>query len=795
MQAAIKATLRKISGGDRASVDLTGPRGESAHHEFSLIWADTQAWKAVFWSLESHSRDSKTWPKEPDTISKAEELDLFVDGRPSDKRLEVIGSALYQMVFGSEEIRNLLSRLLLQEYDDIPVVQFHILDEGSILQAYPWELLHDGHDFLFDPGRAFIVRYVDFDRPISTIALSGALWVLLVDPRPDMSLHGYTELPLLDRPHLKGLSDQYPGKFEVSDLSTASYSATLTALHRYLMTSPDMHILHVDTHGDYGWLCRCGILNSSIAGICQSQECSALRAGDRESQGYLVLQTKDGNPIWVSGDQLGRQLRNRDVQLVVLSACKSGLVAGSSTFTSMAGALIKRGIPTVVAMQFSVDTQAAEVFVEDFYRALMLGKSLTEAMAEARTGLLAVSDDSWYRPVLYLRTDPQNYRGRIFAPRLSEEAPIILLPQKESIWEVSPTLPSSSEVVRIEVPTGVVPLDSPFYVERDADAVLKQQLERSGAITTIRGARQTGKTSLFVRGVAYARKLGALVILLDFQSIISSSQLVDTNSFLKSLAHYVAAKTQTDFSVVDRTWGSRLSSQDKMIQIIEEVLNNVDGPVVLAMDEVDYLLKTPFSVGFFNLLRMWQRERESVLDSLWRRLSIVIAVSTHPYLLSEDILGLFPLNLSAVIRLKDFTEAQVRDLNQRCGMPLQTEEIPEAMELLGGQPYLIRQALYELVDTGMDWSGFMSLASSLDGPFGDHLGYYLNLLCDDIELRRAMRRVVLKQTDQDKAFRRLIAAGLVRTEGAKYVCRCGLYERCFKDHLHENLPDVEGSFV
>jgi hypothetical protein len=60
----------------------------------------------------------------------------------------------------------------------------------------------------------------------------------------------------------------------------------------------------------------------------------------------------------------------------------------------------------------------------------------------------------------------------------------------------------------LEAPGGVVDLESPFYVERRADARLKRELSRSGTTTTIRAARQMGKTSLLVRGVEHARQGG-----------------------------------------------------------------------------------------------------------------------------------------------------------------------------------------------------------------------------------------------------------------------------------------------
>ena len=82
------------------------------------------------------------------------------------------------------------------------------------------------------------------------------------------------------------------------------------------------------------------------------------------------------------------------------------------------------------------------------------------------------------------------------------------------------------------MPTGVVPLDSFFYIRRRADEQLETQLGGQGTITTIRGGRQTGKSSLFIRAVEYARKQGALVLSLDFQGIFGPSELSDLSRFI-----------------------------------------------------------------------------------------------------------------------------------------------------------------------------------------------------------------------------------------------------------------------
>ena len=429
MPGPIKVTLRKEPNSKRALADLIGPGGESASVGFELPWDETQ-WPAVFWSLELLEEDRRTWPQDK-VRQKARELGLFLPARPSDSRFEIIGRRLYDAIFCSEEIRKLLDRSLhlLYAEGEIPVVEFHIQDEGSILQAYPWELLYDEEGFLFDEKRAFPVRHVDFSESITHIELSEALSVLYVAPRPDMSSYeNYAKLPIREKRHLEYLSRYYPDHLALEFLPVN----TLDALQKHLIRSQNsVHVVHIDTHGGFGWLCRCKHLNPPRISHCS--KCNSLRPKGKKDRGYLAFETSDGDVDWISGDDLGKRLHKRGVQVVVLSACQSGLVGGNSTFNSVAGALVKRRIPAVVSMQFSIDIRQAEKFAEFFYFALMNGMPLVEAVAEARIALSADSKDSWYRPVLYLRTDVSNYLGKIFEPRSPLGLPKKLGPREKWI--------------------------------------------------------------------------------------------------------------------------------------------------------------------------------------------------------------------------------------------------------------------------------------------------------------------------------------------------------------------------
>lgn len=423
MATVVKVTLQKVK--DKATVRLESPDGQVDSGSFDLKWTDPLSWQAIFCSLELHVQDKRSWPSEQAVLDKAEELGLFVNGRPANDRLEVIGKKLYNMVFRAEtdDLHASLRSYMYQPDEGAVLVEFHIPDEGSLLQAYPWELLHDGDRFLFIQGGVYPVRRVDCNQKMRTFEPEEALRVLLVDPQPrglpaELSDLARSDLAWSDRRHLRELSDQYPGRFAFQSLDAALPITTLAKLLAYFRKPGYVtSIVHVDTHGEYGWLCQCKRVNLPGVETC---ECGKTRARDQKDQGYLAFEDKEGSLNWIDGEQLAGRLGHQDVRAVVLSACKSGTVGGASTFNSIAGALVRNGIPAVVAMQFSVSVPATKILVQTLYGSLVSGASLTEALGQVRRDLFPEHRDDWYRPVLYLRTDSDNPWGRVFV-RLSED--------------------------------------------------------------------------------------------------------------------------------------------------------------------------------------------------------------------------------------------------------------------------------------------------------------------------------------------------------------------------------------
>jgi hypothetical protein len=333
----------------------------------------------------------------------------------------------------------------------------------------------------------------------------------------------------------------------------------------------------------------------------------------------------------------------------------------------------------------------------------------------------------------------------------------------------------------LAVPGGVVRLRDKFYVEREADAQLKAQVVKWGSTTTIRAPRQTGKTSLLMRGIHYAREQGINAAFLDFQSL-GSDQWTSLDVFLRQLAETICDELGMDEETVEQAWRGKRSTTQKLLRFMEKyVLPAFDEPIVLAMDEADHLFQANFYKDFFALLRSWHNRR--ALRQVWQKFNMVLVISTEPYLLIDDVYQ-SPFNVGLDLDLADLDATQVRDLNQRHDSPLAGSDLPHLMTLLHGHPFLTRRALYVMATQRMTWAELVRDAPSDHGPFGDHLRRQHWVIRDKTKLKEALKEIIKtgRCSDEESLFR-LLRAGLVQGSGDVCACRCDLYKLYFKDRL------------
>ncbi len=361
-------------------------------------------------------------------------------------------------------------------------------------------------------------------------------------------------------------------------------------------------------------------------------------------------------------------------------------------------------------------------------------------------------------------------------PLLPEDPPGKLKRPKKPI---SPDKASSE----IEPPFGAMRPNSTMYIERTADDYCFSQISQSYAATLfIKASRQMGKTSLLHRTLYRVnqerQKPSAFVDLQEFPK----QYFDDEENFLIQFCLSVGDDLGLP-PAVDQYWqGAQTGSIKCRAYMSDYIIPQVNEPFILALDELDRVLVSPFRDNFFGMLRAWHNYRAR--DENFAKLSLLLSSSTEPYLFIDNP-NQSPFNVAEVITLQDFTGAEVAELNRRHHSPLNQEQVEVLMDLVGGHPFLTRLALYQLATGKIDWETLLSRAIEDNGPFGENLRYYLARINRKPELGQALRDICRhRQFADNQIFQRLKGAGLVKRVGGQVVFRNQLYARYFEEHFN-----------
>ncbi len=330
--------------------------------------------------------------------------------------------------------------------------------------------------------------------------------------------------------------------------------------------------------------------------------------------------------------------------------------------------------------------------------------------------------------------------------------------------------------------SGPVALQSPFYIEREGDQKgLTAVAQPLTSIITVQGARQTGKSSLLLRLAHAATQNGQHNALLDFRLLELETAVVD--HFYREFCVWISEELELPDNT-EKYWSRNTTNLRRCTRYIQtEILLHSEQPITVFIDEADRLFNTTFYAGFFAMLRAWHEK--SAHDMVWQRLTLGLATSTEPHLYIQD-LSQSPFNVGVPIHLDDFDLTQIEKLNRRHDCPLTRPQITELWTLLGGQPYLTRQAFYQVSNDGVSPDKLFATATDLDGPFADHLhSLMIQRLGKQTDLKQAMQQIIAQETPAaTKLITRLESAGLVKRQAGQVIPRCKLYSDFFERYLN-----------
>ncbi|MBE9125484.1 CHAT domain-containing protein [Coleofasciculus sp. LEGE 07092] len=182
--------------------------------------------------------------------------------------------------------------------------------------------------------------------------------------------------------------------------------------------------------------------------------------GDSGGDVYLVS-NKTGLTETLNGDDLAGLLANNGVQLAVFNSCRGAYTATSDPLDNgkdrnLAEALVKQGIPGVLAMAERIPDEVALTLTRLLYRNLNQGYPIDLSLSRARQGLISSYGSNqlyWALPVLYLHSkfdgfltnvsdNHNNREERLLLPEPSETS--IVSSSQDTLFTPSPPLNSAS---------------------------------------------------------------------------------------------------------------------------------------------------------------------------------------------------------------------------------------------------------------------------------------------------------------------------------------------------------------
>jgi hypothetical protein len=247
---------------------------------------------------------------------------------------------------------------------------------------------------------------------------------------------------------------------------------------------------------------------------------------------------------------------------------------------------------------------------------------------------------------------------------------------------------------------GTVEPGHPSYVERQADRDLVEHVV-AGDFCYVLTPRQMGKSSLMVRTAAAlkARKIQSVVV--DLQGIGEEGMTAD--SFYASVPGHVINQLEPAIPLQELTgwWKERwwLSATDRLVRFLGEVLlARVEGPIVIFVDEIDSVLRFPFSDDFFAAVRACHNLRAT--NRRFLRLTFVLLGVAAPSDLMQDPTR-SPFNIGHRIELTSFTLGEASRLAHAWRLPADRagQVLGWVFDWTDGHPYLTQRVCAALSPT------------------------------------------------------------------------------------------------
>lgn len=343
---------------------------------------------------------------------------------------------------------------------------------------------------------------------------------------------------------------------------------------------------------------------------------------------------------------------------------------------------------------------------------------------------------------------------------------------------------TQSPDVLFEFPQGQVPLDSSLYIQRgNLETTCCNSVMKPGALIRIRAPKQMGKTSLMARILDYARQQDYATVTLNFE-LASTDVLEQTDDFLRWFCVMVGKALQLP-NRLNEYWEPICGSSSNCTEYFEAyLLPELARPLVLALDNIDAIFNYPnLATDLFSMLRAWYESARygGPGSEVWQQLRLITVYSTEVYIPLS--IHQSPFNVGIPINLPNFTLDQVNSLVKCHQLDWLATDLNKLMDLVGGNPYLVRLTLYHAQKQSLSMDDICETALGTESIYGGHLEKKFWTLQSNPDLLKAMIQLITEDNTvclPPVTRLKLHGMGLIAVQNGKITVMCSLYYRYFQ---------------